>query len=72
MLDKWRGGMRLVFWCVMLVEAGLDSEYGVGGKGDAHKGRDCMVWIFGWLVGACGSVSRRGNGRSGLMCSWLV
>ena len=37
MLDKCRGGMRLVFWCVMLVEAGLDSEYGVGGKGDAHK-----------------------------------
>ena len=37
MLDKWRGGMRLVFWCVMLVEAGLDSEYGVGGKGDAHN-----------------------------------
>ena len=47
MLDKWRGGMRLVFWCVMLVEAGLDLEYGVGGKSDAHKGRYCMVWIFG-------------------------
>ena len=47
MLDKWRGWKKLVFWCVMLVEAGLDLEYGVGGKSDAHKGRYCMVWIFG-------------------------
>ena len=51
------GSVELVSGCGELLEAGLDLAYGVGGKGDAHKGRDCMVWVIGWLVWAYGSGS---------------
>ena len=48
---EWRvcvGRVWLVFGCVEVVEVRLDLVYGVGCKGDAHKGRDSLDRV--WLV----------------------
>ena len=37
-----------VAWCIAFVEARLNLAYGMGCKGDAHKGWDCLGISRGW------------------------